>query len=99
MTKYSEETRKKVIEERLKGKGYNNLSKEFGISQKVIISWIFRYESGGTAQLLRTNKFYTPEFKKEVIEYRWKNGLSLMRTAAHFGIPNHGVVYQWGKTI
>jgi transposase len=70
MTKFSHELRAKVIKARLEGKSLSMLVKEFGVGQTTVCTWIDRYRAGGTAQLLRVNRRYTPEFKKKVIEYR-----------------------------
>ena len=95
MTKFNEAFRAKMIKERLSGKTYKDISKEFCVGMRTVRDWFARYEAGGTDQLLRVNRQYAPEFKKKVIEYRWEHGLSLMQTAARFQIPNAGVVYQW----
>ena len=95
MTKFSEAFRAKMIRERLSGKTYEDISKEFSVGKKTVMDWFVRYEAGGTNQLLRVNRQYTPEFKKKVIEYRWEHGLSLMQTAAQYQIPNASILYQW----
>ena len=97
MTKFSERFKEKMVQERLSGKTFEAISKEFGVGRTTIIEWFTRYETGGTEQLLRVNRRYTPEFKKKVIEYRWEHGLSLTKTAAQFKIPNSGIVYQWER--
>lgn len=97
MTKFDQKFKVKVIKERLSGKTFAVIAKRFNVGESTIRAWFSRYEAGGTDQLLRVNRHYTPEFKKEVIEYRWENGLSLMQTAALFQIPNHGIIYQWER--
>lgn len=97
MTKFSEEFKAKMVQERLSGKTFEAISKKFGVGKQTLTEWCARYEAGGTDQLLRVNRRYTPEFKKKVIEYRWEHGLSLMQTALQFQIPHQGVVYQWER--
>ena len=97
MTKFSEEFKAKMVQERLSGKTFKAISKEFGVGETTVTRWYARYEAGGADQLLRVNRRYTPEFKKKVIEYRWEHGLSLMQTALQFQIPHQGVVYQWER--
>ena len=75
MTKFNEEFKAKMVQERLSGKTFKAISKEFGVGEKTVIEWCARYEAGGTEQLLRVNRRYTPEFKKKVIEYRWEHVL------------------------
>ena len=95
MTKFSHELRAKVIKARLEGKSLSMLVKEFGVEQTTVCTWIDRYRAGGTAQLLRVNRRYTPEFKKKVIEYRWEHGLSFKQVAIQFNIPQKGTIYEW----
>mgnify|MGYP000904265498 CR=1 FL=1 len=95
MTKFSHELRAKVIKESIAGKSIRMLAKEFSVGKTTVGTWIDRYRAGGTSQLLRVNRRYTPEFKKKVIEYRWEHGLSFMQVAAQFNVPNSGTVYQW----
>ena len=95
MTKFSEEFKAKMVQERISGKTFKAISAEFGVGEKTVIEWCARYEAGGTDQLLRLNRRYTPEFKKKVIEFRWEHRLSLMQTAAQFKIPNGSIVDQW----
>ena len=95
MTKFSEEFKAKMVQERISGKTFKAISADFGVGEKTVIEWCARYEAGGTDQLLRVNRRYTPEFKKKVIEFRWEHRLSLMQTAAQFKIPNGSIVDQW----
>ena len=95
MTKFSEQFKAKMVQERISGKTFKAISAEFGVGEKTVIEWCARYEAGGTDQLLRVNRRYTPEFKKKVIEFRWEHRLSLMQTAAQFKIPNGSIVDQW----
>jgi len=97
MTKFSEEFKAKMVQERLSGKTFKTISKEFGVGKKTVVDWCARYEAGGTDQLLRVNRRYMPEFKKKVIEYKWEHGLSLTQTAAQFKIPGSSIVYQWER--
>lgn len=97
MTKFNQEFRVKVIKERISGKSFATIAKRFNVGESTVKTWFSRYEAGGTDQLLRVNRYYTPEFKKEVIEYRWEHGLSLIQTAAQFQIPDHGIIYQWER--
>ena len=97
MTKFSEEFKAKMVRERLSGKTFTVISKEFSVGKKTVREWVARYEAGGTNQLLRINKRYTPELKKKVIEYKWGHRLSLMQTAAQFQIPAPGIISQWER--
>ena len=97
MTKYSDAFRVAAVRKILDGNSINRISKELFISKALLGRWINHYYEGGTEQLLHKNRKYSPEFKKDVIEYKWEHGLSLIQTIAHFKIPNDSTVIQWER--
>lgn len=98
MTKFSAELRMYVISLLKKGASINHVSRTIGISREVIRQWWHHYLQGGTSQVFHTNRAYTPEFKQQVLETKWQNGLSLTQTATRFQIPNKGIIWQWEHT-
>jgi transposase len=83
MTKFSEEFKAKMSKKGFQVKQFKCHFQRIWRWEKNCSRWCARYEAGGTDQLLRVNRRYTPEFKKKVIEYRWEHGLSL----THSGSP------------
>ena len=71
MTKYSDAFRVAAVRKILDGNSINRISKELFISKALLGRWINHYYEGGTEQLLHKNRKYSPEFKKDVIEYKW----------------------------
>ena len=45
----------------------------------------------------RTNKRYTAEFKKNVVETMRKENLSYSETAKMFGVSNHSTITKWER--
>ena len=97
MTKFSDEFRLKAIRMVKDGYGLECVSKKLGISKSYLSRLRKHYESGGVSQILTKNRSYSPNFKKKVVEYKWKHGLSLNQTMTLFKIPDCGTVFQWEK--
>ena len=97
MTKYSDAFRVAAISKILAGNSINGVAKELFISRAILGRWINHYYEGGTEQLLHKTRKYSPEFKKDVIEYKWEHGLSLPQTIAQFKIPSDSIVLQWER--
>ena len=97
MTKYSDAFRVAAISKILAGNSINGVAKELFISRAILGRWINHYYEGGTEQLLHKTGKYSPEFKKDVIEYKWEHGLSLPQTIAQFKIPSDSIVLQWER--
>lgn len=70
-------------------------ARKLGCSKSTVQGWILCYRQNGPGGLSIRNGSYSGSFKVEVIHYMLKNNLSLVRTAALFGIPNISVVYNW----
>lgn len=97
MTKYSDEFRLTAIHKVLDGNSINSSAKELAIPRSVLCRWMNHYYEGGTEQLLHKNRIYSAEFKKDVVEYKWEHGLSLMQTIALFKIPDSGILSCWER--
>ena len=99
MTKFSAEIRMYVISLLKKGNSMHHVSRVTGIHRRSIRQWWYHYLQGGIAQVLHTNRAYTPEFKQYVLETKWQNGLSLTQTATRFQIPAGGIIWQWEQAV
>ena len=100
MVKFSNEFRKKVVQEYLTGMGSTTLCKKYGVaSRQTILDWVHRYEKYGVeAFQIRSSKFeYDGNFKAEVLKWRMENRASLTETALHFNISNAGTISTWEK--
>lgn len=69
---------------------------KYGCHIKTVQRWVGLYKYNGSSGLKdRQAGSYTGEFRREVISYLLKNHLSLMETAAFFGISNDSTVARW----
>lgn len=99
MAKYSFSTRLQVILLLQEGAAIASVSRRTGISETNIRNWWFRYQHGGMTQLFHTNRAYTPEFKRQVLETKWRYRLSLSQTATRFHIPSDGLISDWERIV
>lgn len=72
-------------------------AQKVGCHRSSVQNWVVFYRKHGMKGLNLPWRTYSEEFKVEVIDYMLKNRLSLVRTAAHFGIPNSNMVKGWRK--
>ena len=99
MNKITYEEKLKIVKENQEGYGREYLSKKYGISKYTIRSWIHSYEILGEEGLKKSmaDSSYSGEFKLSVLEYRQKNGLSLLETAKHFKIKQSSTIANWQR--
>ena len=97
--KYSDEIKLKVVNEYLKGKtgGTWILSEKYGLAHSQLLRWLKLYEEGGTEFLTNNTRTYSGDFKVYVVEYMHQNAMSLVQTAAHFGIQSESTVARWER--
>ena len=98
MTKYSHEIKvaavKLVVEE---GLSRREVIERMGISKSGLREWLLLYDNHGYEGLKYQGQSYTGQFRQDVIEYMHANNLSIMDTAAHFGITSHTTVGRWER--
>jgi transposase len=99
MSKFSLEEKLEIVLRYLEGKeDAPSLGKEYGVSKSQIYSWVRLYEKQGVKGFrIKGYTSYPPEFKLEVLEYRFKTKASYIDTAAHFGIPSPSPIKSWVK--
>jgi transposase len=100
LVKFSNEIRKKVVQEYLTGVSSITLCKKYGIaSHQTIMDWVHRHEKFGVEAFeVRSPKFdYDGTFKVKVLKWRLENRASLTETALHFDITNAGTISTWEK--
>ena len=71
------------------------ISRKLGCSKSMIEDWLKLYRLHGSKGLKLRNGSYDAKFKIRVIRHMKRNGLSLSRTAAFFGIPQRSAVSRW----
>lgn len=99
MVKYSEEFKRRIVDEYHQGSlGYKLLAKKHGIpSKSVIIRWVSAYRALGPIGLFRkqTKTVYPVRFKKNVLHFMKQTGASLQEAANQFGINNSFLIASW----
>jgi transposase len=76
----------------------SSAARKIGGDKNTVRRWLGLYKESGAAGLKLRPGGYTGKFKEEVIRYMLKKHLSLMQTAAIFGIPNDHTVWRWLQT-
>lgn len=72
-------------------------ARKIGCSLIMVQRWVALYQQQGVKGLNLRNGNYSGHFKIQVVRYMLKNKLSLVQTAAFFGIPGTWVVFRWRK--
>jgi transposase len=70
-------------------------ARKIGGDPKTVRRWIGLYQHYGSAGLKFRHGTYTSKFKIQVVRHMLKNHLSLIQTAAFFGVPNEQTVARW----
>lgn len=98
MTKYSAETKKKLIE-LIEQEGYSisGAATELKVSKSRAKRWYILYIHHGYAGLAMKKHSYDGKFKVEVVEYMHKNHLSINEASAKFGIPSDATLLNWER--
>ena len=99
MNKITYEEKLKIIKENEDGYGKDYLSKKYNIPRSTIQNWFHSYKILGEEGLKKSKTYtsYSGEFKLSVLEYRQKNGLSLLETAKHFKIKQSSTIANWQR--
>ena len=75
----------------------NSAAIKMGVHKKNIQCWLGLYKHHGIAGLRDKPGRYSGRFKIQVITHMLKNHLSLIQTAAFFGIPSDYTLRNWYK--
>jgi transposase len=96
--KYSLKEKMLVVRSILSGReSVNSAAIKKGAHRKTIQCWVSLYKYHGKAGLKDKPGYYSERFKMKVINHMLKNHLSLIETAAFFGIPTDYTVRNWFK--
>ena len=98
MTKYTVETKKKLIELiEKKNHSINSAARELGVSKSIAKRWMKMYQAHGYEGLIMKKRSYSGEFKINVVEYMHKNYMSLEEASAKYGIPAPSTLAKWER--
>ena len=97
MSKYSKEVKEKAIY--LSEKGWNSFSiaKELGIPESTVNGWLLKFKINHNINRKMVKRVFSADFKRKVIETRWKNKLSFKEVAEHFNLDNPSLIASWQK--
>lgn len=98
MSKHSLEVKLKAVKDVLElGMSVGSVAKLIRTHKTVIDCWVALYEEHGIEGLSMKNGTYSGDFKIHVVEYMHENDMSILRAAAHFGIPSKSTVSKWQR--
>lgn len=97
MSKYTAEEKLAAVKRHLEnGESLQHVAEIIGISQYTFRSWCTKYEIGGPEAFTRTGyQHYTPQLKKEAVEFYLNRDVSLDETCKKFQISTRGSLRQW----
>ena len=97
--KYSGDFKLQIVREYLEGKtgGYRRLQKKYGVGRSQLLLWVTLYKDRGIEGLTRVCRTYDGEYKIHVVEYMHEHSLSMLQTAAHFGIQSPRTIAKWER--
>ncbi len=97
MSKYEMSFKLKTIKFYESGYTIEHLINQFNISRSKINFWITKYRISGEEGLkwLGTKNKYSKEFKLFVLKYMYRNKLTYIDTAKHFGIGLPSTITNW----
>lgn len=95
MSKYSKEVKEKAIY--LFEKGWNpfSIGKELGIPGSTVNGWLLKFKINHNINRKMVKEVFSADFKRKVIETRWKNKLSFKEVAEHFNLDNLSLIAAW----
>lgn len=98
MAKYDEQFKRRAVEIYLSGKdGFRAVAEQLGTSRTVLRRWVEAYRQHGRAGLRKKHSRYDAQFKLDVLNRMWTQGLSREQVAAIFEIRNPPCIGQWER--
>jgi len=97
MSKYSKEVKEKAIYLSEKGWGRFRIAKELEVPESTIKNWLHKFNLNHNLTHKIGTQVFSADFKRIVIETRWKNKLSFKETASLFNLDNPSLIAAWQK--
>ena len=97
MSKYSKEIKEKAIYLSEKGWGRYRIAKELEVPEGAVRSWLQKFNLSHNLTHKINKQIFSADFKRKVIETRWKNKLSFKETAELFNLDNPSLIAAWQK--
>ena len=97
MSKYSKEVKEKAIYLSEKGWGRFRIAKELEVPESTIKNWLHKFNLNHNLTHKIGTQVFSADFKRKVLEARWKNKLSFKETAELFNLDNPSLIATWQK--
>ena len=75
MSKYSKEVKEKAIYLSKKGWGRSRIAKELEVPESTVRNWLYKFKHSHNLTHKISKQVFSADFKRKVIETRWKNKL------------------------
>ena len=97
MSKYSKEIKEKVISFFEKELSPFRIAKELEIPESTVKNWLYKFKLSHNLTHKISKRVFSADFKRKVLETRWKNKLSFKETAELFNLDNPSLIAIWQK--
>ena len=97
MSKYSKEVKEKVISLFEKELSPFRVAKELEISESTVKNWLYKFKLSHNLTHKISKRVFSADFKRKVLETRWKDKLSFKETAELFNLDNPSLIAAWQK--
>ena len=97
MSKYSKEVKEKAIYLSEKGWSCFRIAKELEVPESTVRNWLHKFKLSHNLTHKIGKQVFSADFKRIVIETRWKNKLSFKETASLFNLDNPSLIAAWQK--
>ena len=97
MSKYSKEVKEKAIYLSEKGWSSFRIAKELEVPESTVRNWLHKFKLSHNLTHKIGKQVFSADFKRKVLETRWKNKLSFNETAELFNLDNPSLIAAWQK--
>ena len=97
MSKYSKEVKEKAIYLSEKGWSRFRVAKELEVPESTVRNWLYKFKLSHNLNHKIGKQVFSADFKRKVLETRWKNKLSFNETAELFNLDNPSLISIWQK--
>ena len=97
MSKYSKEVKEKAIYLSEKGWSRFRIAKELEVPESTVRNWLYKFKLSHNLTHKICKQVFSVDFKRKVLETRWKDKLSFKETAKLFNLDNPSLIAAWQK--
>ena len=97
MSKYSKEIKEKVISLFEKELSPFRIAMELELPEGTVRNWLYKFNLSHNLDHKIGKQVFSADFKRKVLETRWKDKLSFEETAELFSLDNPSLIAAWQK--